>query len=288
MAAIKGPGCIRHIWLTTSPDKWRELIFRMYWDGEAAPSVEAPLGDFFCNGWCEQSLVNAMPIQVNPAGGMNCFFPMPFHDFARITVENIGSSEAVLYYQVDYSLGKTADRAAYFHARWNRSNPVQGGIHTLVEEIHGKGQYVGTYMAIQVNNNGWWGEGEVKFYMDGDREYPTICTTGTEDYFGGAWDFEQPKGTYGTFSTPFMGLTQVIRPDGLYRANTRFGMYRFHILDPIRFEKDLKVTIQDLGWRRDGRYLVQQNDISTVSYWYQDEPHSIFPSIGSREFLEVI
>ena len=176
----------------------------------------------------------------------------------------------------------------YFHASFNRSNPVENGIHTVVDNILGKGQYVGTYMAIQVNNNGWWGEGEFKFYMDDDDEFPTICGTGTEDYFGGAWNFEYPKGQYATFSSPYSGLSQVIRPDGLYIANTRFSMYRFHIMDPIYFEKNFKVTVQDLGWRSDGRYLVQKSDISTVAYWYQTEPHQKHPYEMKRNDLEII
>ena len=114
---------------------------------------------------------------------------------------------------------------------------------------------MGTYLAWQVNNNGWWGEGEIKFYMDGDQDYPTICGTGTEDYFGGAWNWERPIGTYRTYSTPYLGMHQVLKPDGLYRSQRRFGMYRWHVMDPIRFQSDLRVTIQDLGWRSGGRYL---------------------------------
>jgi hypothetical protein len=143
-----------------------------------------------------------------------------------------------------------------------------------------------------VNNNGWWGEGEIKFYMDGDEQFPTICGTGTEDYFGGAWNFEHPRGEYGVFSTPFLGLPQVIRPDGLYQSQQRFGLYRFHVMDPIRFEEDLRVTIQALGWRSamdgQGRYLPLQDDISSVGYWYQAEPHAPFPELGDRNTLEVI
>lgn len=131
------------------------------------------------------------------------------------------------------------------------------------------------------------GEGEVKFYLDGDREYPTICGTGTEDYFGGAWNFEHPKGEYGEFTNLYHGL-QVIKPDGLYRANQRFGMYRFHIPDPVYFEEEIRVTMQALGWRRDGRFLPLRDDISAVAYWYQTEPHQAFPEFPGRNELEVI
>lgn len=288
LGRIEGSGCIQHIWCTTLPEKWRMLILKIYWDGEENASVEAPLGDFFCNGWCKGSLVNSLPIVVNPSGGFNSYFPMPFAKSARIVLENLDEEEVVFFYQIDYILTEIDKEQAYFHAQFRKSTPVQDGVHTILDGVKGKGHYVGTYMAIQVNNNGWWGEGEIKFYLDGDKDYPTICGTGTEDYFGGAWNFEFPKGTYCEFSTPYLGLNQVIRPDGLYSSNTRFGMYRFHIMDPIRFHKDLKVTIQDLGWRAGGKYLKRTDDISTVSYWYQIEPHGKFPLPLSKDELEVI
>lgn len=288
LADIQEAGCIQHIWCTTAPEKWRFLVLRMYWDNEEYPSVEVPLGDFFCNGWCQVSLVNSAPIVTNPSGGFNSYFPMPFRESAKISIENLDDEEIVFYYQIDYVLTEIPDDIAYFHAQFQESIPVKNGIHTIVDNIKGKGQYVGTYAAVQVNNNGWWGEGELKFYLDGDKEYPTICGTGTEDYFGGAWNFEFPKGEYCEFSTQYLGLNQVIRPDGLYISNTRFGMYRFHIMDPIRFENDLRVTIQDLGWRSGGRYLKRRDDIATVAYWYQTEPHAIFPPFPTKDELEVI
>lgn len=137
-----------------------------------------------------------------------------------------------------------------------------------------------------VNNNGWWGEGEIKFFMDGDKKFPTICGTGTEDYFCGSYNFDR-GGQYKEFCTPYAGLHQVIRPDGTYNSQQRFGLYRWHITDPIRFEKDLKVTIQDLGWRAGGRYLPQKSDIASVAFWYQAEPHNKFPEMVSWEELEV-
>ncbi|GAB2572214.1 glycoside hydrolase family 172 protein [Gracilibacillus alcaliphilus] len=289
IAEIKGPGVIQHMWMTCFPAHWRSLIIRMYWDGEEHPSVEVPFGDFFCNGWNERCNVNSLPIAVNPAGGMNSYWEMPFRKSAKIAVENISKETFPLYYQIDYSLTTIPNDVAYFHAQWRRSNPLPyKEVHTIVDGIKGKGHYVGTYMAWQVNNNGWWGEGEIKFYMDGDVDYPTICGTGTEDYFGGAWNFEQPKGEYGTFSTAYLGMPQVIKPDGLYQANQRFGMYRWHIMDPIRFEEELKVTIQALGWRSGGRYLPLQDDISSVAYWYQTAPHQPFPSLPDKDGLEII
>jgi len=289
MADIQGPGVIESIWVTCFPDFWRSLVLRFYWDDEEEPSVEVPVGDFFCSGWTERCNVNSLPIAVNPAGGMNSYWPMPFRKRARITMENIGTQEAVLYYQVNYSLQDVPDSAAYFHAQWRRSNPLPyKEVHTLADGIQGQGHYVGTYIAWGVNNRGWWGEGEIKFYMDGDDEFPTICGTGTEDYFGGAWNFEHPKGQYGVFSTPFLGLPQVIIPDGLYQSQQRFGMYRWHIMDPIRFSEDLKVTIQALGWRSERRYLPLQDDIASTVFWYQTEPHAPYPVLPDANALEVI
>ncbi|WP_277678454.1 glycoside hydrolase family 172 protein [Gracilibacillus dipsosauri] len=289
IANIKGPGVIQHIWMTTFPAHWRDLIIQMFWDDEDHPSVEVPFGDFFCNGWNERCHVNSIPISVNPAGGMNAYWEMPFRKSANMKVVNLSDQEFPLYYQVDYSLTDIPEDVGYFHAQWNRSNPLAyKEVHTIVDGIMGHGHYVGTYLAWQVNSNQWWGEGEIKFYMDGDEDFPTICGTGTEDYFGGAWNFEQPKGEYGQYSTAFLGMPQVIKPDGLYRANQRFGMYRWHIMDPIRFEEDLRVTIQALGWRSGGRYLPLQDDISSVAYWYQTEPHGDFPTLPNKDALEII
>ncbi|MFL7808790.1 MAG: DUF2961 domain-containing protein, partial [Anaerolineae bacterium] len=136
---------------------------------------------------------------------------------------------------------------------------------------------------------GWWGEGEIKFYLDGDDAYPTICGTGTEDYFCGSYNFENRETKqYQEFTTPYAGLHQVIRPDGVYRSQTRFGLYRWHIADPIRFQQDLRVTIQALGWRSYGRYLPLQDDIASVAYWYQALPTAPFPELPGRDELEVV
>ena len=227
LAEIDGSGELTHIWLTVHPTQWRRLVMRMYWDGEETPSVETPLGDFFCSGWCVRCNVSSIPVAVNPAGGFNSYWPMPFPKSACITIENLSPDEvSSFYFSIDYELKPIEDDAAYFHAQWRRNNPLPyGEMHTLLDGVRGRGHYIGTYIAWGVNNNGWWGEGEVKFYLDGDRDWPTICGTGTEDYFGGAWNFEHPQGEYGSFSTPFLGLPQVIKPDGLYQSQQRFGMY---------------------------------------------------------------
>ncbi|MGH2532687.1 MAG: glycoside hydrolase family 172 protein [Thermomicrobiales bacterium] len=294
LAEIEGPGAIQHIWLTVHPRHWRRLVFRCYWDDEETPSVETPIGDFFCNGWCQRCNIGSLPVAVNPAGGFNSYWEMPFRKKARITVENLSPDEVRgFYYQVDYALTDVPDDRAYFHAQWRRSNPLgYMDVHTLLDGVRGQGHYVGSYLAWGVNNNGWWGEGEIKFYMDGDADWPTICGTGTEDYFGGAWNFEFPKDEYGVFSTPYLGMPQVVKPDGLYQSQQRFGLYRWHVMDPIRFAADLRVTIQALGWRSQlegkSRYLPLQDDIASTAFWYQAEPHAAFPELPGLNGLEVI
>jgi len=286
IADIQGAGAIQQIWMTPT-GHWRHAILRIYWDGSDVPAVECPVGDFFACGWGEFAQVSSMPICVNPGSAFNCYWKMPFRKKARITVQNLNTEPMNLYYQVDYTLTPVGDDEAYLHAQFRRSNPTKGALHTLVDGIQGKGHYVGTYMAWNVNNNGWWGEGEIKFYMDGDKDFPTIAGTGTEDYFCGSYNFENARTRqYQEFSTPYAGLHQVIRPDGLYRSQQSFGMYRWHIMDPVRFEKDLRITIQDLGWRHNGRYLAQQSDISSVAFWYQREPHAPFPILPSKNELE--
>jgi len=295
LAEIEGPGVIQHLWFTTPAKHWRSLVLRFYWDGEDHPSVEVPFGDFFCSGWAEYCRVNSLPVAVNPNGGFNSYWEMPFHQDARITIENIGPEPIKhFFYQITYSLMELPEDCGTFHARWRRDNPLpKGEVYTILDGIKGQGHYVGTYMAWGVNQTGWWGEGEIKFYIDGDSDYPTICGTGTEDYFGGAWGFVEGDGHerhYGVYSTPYLGLPQVIRPDGLMDSQTRFGLYRWHVMDPIRFQKDLSVTIQALGWRKakQNRFLQRSDDIASVAFWYQSEPHQPFPDMPGIEDLEVV
>ena len=288
LAEISGTGTIQHIWLTPGSQDWRNLIIRFYWDGCDVPSVECPVGDFFACGWGEYAQISSLAVCVNPARAFNCYWPMPFRKGACVTLENRTGGQVPVYYQITYELGDLPEGAGYFHAAFNRVNPLPyKDVYTIVDGIKGQGQYVGTYMAWGVNNAGWWGEGEIKFYMDGDREFPTICGTGTEDYFCGSYDFEIDQ-HYIPFTTPYSGLPQVIKPDGCYRSQTRFGMYRWHITDPIRFKEELKVTIQALGWRRDGRYLPLQDDIASVAYWYQDKPAAARRPLPDQDYLEII
>ena len=288
LAEIKEPGAIQHIWMTPTGN-WRFLILRMYWDDETTPSVEAPVGDFFACGWGSYAQLSSLAICVNPGSAFNCYWEMPFRKSCRITAENIADEDMVLYYQIDYTVTDIPEDAAYFHAQFRRVNPVPyKDVYTLLDGVKGWGHYVGTYMAWGVNSTGWWGEGEIKFYLDGDKDFPTICGTGTEDYFCGSYNFEnRVTKQYQEFTTPYAGLPQVIRPDGVYNSQQRFGLYRWHIMDPIRFEKDLRVTIQALGWRSGGRYLPLQDDIASVAFWYQKEPHAAFPKLPDKDYLEV-
>src|SRR5690625_4590449 len=199
LADIQGPGVIRHIWITVpdvtdaGPFVLRNLVLRIHWDHRALPAVEVPLGDFFCNGFGTRAQVTSEPIVVAPTGGMNSFLQMPFRERARITLtsEHPGDIEAV-FFQIDYSLDdELSESTGYLHAQWRRTqNAPFGDDHVIVDGIQGAGSYIGTYVALTALGRYWWGEGEVKFYMDGDDEFPTICGTGLEDYVGGAWAFQ--------------------------------------------------------------------------------------------------
>ncbi len=293
---IEGPGIIQHIWMTVADmteSGWfvlRDLVLRMYWDDEATPSVEVPLGDFFCNGFGARAIINSMPIVVNPVGGMNCYFPMPFRKAAKVTITN-EHPQAIeaFFYQLDYLLmDELGDDVEYFHAQYRRENPtVMKKDFTLIEGIKGRGKFVGCYMAWTSLSRYWWGEGEVKFYIDGDGDWPTICGTGAEDYFGGAWGFVKSDNgnpvQEQTYSTPFLGFPYFSKTDDtrahIYDGATcpMRGFYRWHLPDPILFEEDLRITVQQIG--HDGKALFERSDdIAAVSYWYQTEPHQAFPS----------
>ncbi len=284
LAEIEGQGAIQHIWMTPTGN-WRFSILRIYWDDETEPSVEVPVGDFFAAAY-EYNQISSLPVCVNPGSAFNCYWVMPFRKKCRITMQNIDAKKMRLYYQIDYTLTEVPDDAAYFHAQFRRTNPLPyKEVYTIIDSIKGKGHYVGTYMAWQTHTNGWWGEGEIKFFMDGDKEFPTICGTGTEDYFCGSYGFAK-DGKYVDYTTPYAGF-QVIRPkpDYTYHAQVRFSMYRWHITDPVRFEKDLRITIQALGWKHDWLYKPLQDDIASVAFWYQTEPHHPFPDFPEKHQL---
>lgn len=297
LADIEESGAIQSIWITGHIS--RNLILRIYWDDQAQPAVECPLPDFFAVPWLSDKIsgptrseavrVNSLPISVNPNCGLNCFWEMPFRTRCRITLENIDPEhQRTVYYQINYTLTDVPDDCAYFHAQFRRTNPLPYmEVYTLVDDIKGRGHYVGTSMGWGINNDRWWGEGEIKFYLDGDGEFATIVGTGTEDYFGGSYNWDV-QGQYQPYSTPFLGMHQVIRPDGTYQSQHRHAMYRWHVMDPIRFEQDLRVTMQALGWRSGRRYLPGQHDICSVVYWYQTLPTHPFPPLPDRDGLEII
>lgn len=289
MADVKDMGIINHIWCTDSSDGNRDSILRIYWDGSEIPSVEVPLGDFFASADSREfRQLTSAAVCINPAKGYNCYWQMPFKTGFKFTIENLMDKELTIYYQIDYQLTEVDDTMGYFHAQFRRVNPLPyKEVYTILDNVKGKGQYIGTYMFWGVNNCRWWGEGEIKFYLDGDTDFPTICGTGTEDYFCGSWDFSVDN-KYREFCTPYVGMPKVITPDGHYNSQQRFSMYRWHIVDPIYFDEDIKVTIQALGWRSGGRYLPLQDDISSVAYWYMDSICDTFPQLPSKDYLEII
>lgn len=296
LADIAGPGAIQSMWFGGGVT--RDLILRIYWDNQDRPSVEAPLCDFFGAPWVKfndggttgpRVRLNSLPVVVAPNRGLNCFWEMPFRTHCRITLQNLHPKQTKpCFHQINYTLTDVPDDGAYFHAQFRRVNPLPyAEPYTIVDGIKGRGQYVGTVLGVGVNNCGWWGEGEIKFYMDGDGASPTICGTGTEDYFGGAYNWEV-DGQYVEYSTPFLGMHEVIRPDGTYSSQHRHAMYRWHVMDPIRFEDDLRVTIQSIGWRSERRFYPGQHDICSVAYWYQTLPTAPFAELPDRNGLEVI
>jgi len=289
VADITGPGAIQQIWMTPTGN-WRFSILRIFWDDQRYPSVECPLGDFFASGWGEYAHLSSLAVCVNPGSAFNSYWEMPFQKRCRITISNIAEEDMVLYYQVNYTLTDVPNDLGYFHAQFRRTNPVPyQDDYTILDGVEGQGHYVGTYLAWGSNNSGWWGEGEIKFFIDRDDQYPTICGTGTEDYFCGSYDFRNPStGEYQDFTTPYAGFHQILKPDGHFKSQTRFGMYRWHVTDPIRFQVGMKVTIQALGWRSGGRYLPLQEDIASVAYWYQSLPTNPFPPLPEKDYLEII
>ena len=174
LADVAGPGAIQQIWCVVSNVRWRNLILRIHWDDQEQPSVECPLGDFFAMGWNRFAQISSLAVCVNPGRAFNCYWQMPFRRRARISLENRDPDEPViLYYQINYTLTEVPEDAAYFHAQFRRTNPLPyKQDYTILEGVTGQGQYVGTYMAWGVNNAGWWGEGEIKFFMDGDGRVP--------------------------------------------------------------------------------------------------------------------
>jgi hypothetical protein len=274
---VSGPGAIEHIWMATSRDyhgNGRASVLRFYWDAEDTPSVEVPMTDFFAIGHEAFAPVNSAVVVDVPTASMNCYWPMPFRKHARVTFTNDGDQEVpLLTYQIDYQLGNVPSDAAYFHAQWRRAVTERTHpLYMILDGVKGEGRYVGTFLAWTQMSDGWFGEGEVKFFIDGDNEFPTIAGTGTEDYFGADYGFPA------TYSTAYVGnVLGHNSTDPTERIPNKWSLYRWHIMDPINFHEKLKVTIQALGWWPNNRYQPLADDIASVAYWYQKEPHSPFP-----------
>lgn len=299
LADIAGPGVIQHIWCTVLADVHRWMSLRVFYDDQKHASIECPIGDFFANGLDGLALVNSAVIAVNPKGGMNSYWPMPFRKRIRIEITNDGPKPiAEFFYQISYALQDVAADAAYLHASWRRAMTTrEHPEHTIIDGIKGQGHYVGTYIVWHQLSNGWWGEGEVKFFTDGDpADAPTICGTGTEDYFGGAWGFVMDHTrdlSPVPYSTLYLGY-----PQAAYAPSDRsdqklqpripaHALYRWHIPDPIRFQRDLRVTVQALGWWPTGKFQPLTDDIASVAYWYQALPSApLRPLPGLNERLQ--
>lgn len=272
---VEGPGMIKHIWIATEPS-WegngRACVLRFYWDDEDTPSVEVPLTDFFAVGNDRFAPVNSVAVVVNPTSALNCYWPMPFRRRAKVTFTNELSKDLGLFtYQIDYALTKIPQDVGCLHAQWRRATTKRSHpVHTILDGVQGEGQYVGTFIAWAQLSDGWFGEGEVKFYIDGDKEFPTICGTGTEDYFGGSYGFPE------IYCTAYTGNT-LKRTEG--DGPRLWSLYRWHIMDPIYFKRDFRATIQALGWWPNGRYQPLADDVASVAYWYQREPHAPFPKL---------
>lgn len=281
-----GAGAIRHIWMTiNSPAKFhlREMVLRMYWDGETDPSVEVPVGDFFGTGFGMYHSWHSLPLTVQ-GKAMNCYFPMPFGSKARVTVTNEGSQDvAYFFYQLDYEVYPSASVVAdkgRFHATWRRENPTKAVPTEQTHRLHpsgdnnyifvdatGKGQIVGVVLNVQGFSTGWWGEGDDMWFVDGEKWPPAIHGTGLEDYFGNAWGFQDE------FNYPFIGYSRKGNED----ATGFHTMYRFHIQDPIYFAKSI------LGGIEHGHANSRSDDFSSTAYWYQTEPHKKFEPLPPVE-----
>lgn len=269
---VDGPGVIQHIWLAADPAKGRSHIIRFYWDDEATPSIETPVSDFFAVGHNRFAPVNSAAVVVNPQSAFNCYWPMPFRRHAKVTFTNEDPTDLdILTYQITYAELEVPAEAGYFHAQWRRAVTERAHPdYVIVDGIQGQGKYVGTFLAWTQLSSGWFGEGEIKFYIDGDTDFPTICGTGTEDYLGGTYGLAQ------LYTTAYVG--NVLKPANDDGPPT-WSLYRWHVMDPINFSADLRVTIQALGWWPGRKYQPLADDIASVAYWYQVEPHCPFPEL---------
>lgn len=266
---VQGSGIIQHIWIVENIN--RGLVLRCYWDDDEQPSVECPVPDFFAVGHGKVAPVNSLAVTVVPKNALSCFWPMPFRKRARITLTNETDKDVTLVaYQITYVETDVPAQAGTFHAQYRQAETGTQNPYVILDGVKGRGRYVGTFLAWTQMEKGWFGEGEIKFYMDGDKEFPTICGTGTEDYFLASFGF--PSAYSYAYSGSTLPSNENAPPPQLW------SLYRWHIQDPINFEQDLRVTIQALGWGAKYRKLAKDR-ISSVAYWYQEEPHAAFPPL---------
>lgn len=279
LADVKGNGRFTHLWITIaaqSPDHLRELVIRMTWDDAATPAVECPIGDFFAQGPGKYVEFHSAPVSVGGQMALNCYWPMPFRKHAVITVTNEGDKRVnAFYYNFDYRLERGSQRnIEYFHTQYRNFFPAPKGKQLTIAEVKGIGHYVGTVVSVLANSDGWWGEGDDNFFIDG-AEKPQISGTGTEDYFCGAWDFGH------TFQTPYFGVTFYDNPDkGGEKRSIQNTVYRWHVLDPVPFEKSLLFTLEHGrgGWDLDRQPL--RNHYTTLGLYYVDHPERDGEAIG--------
>ena len=278
-----GPGEISHVWITIADDErfhLKKMVLRMYWDGESSPSVEAPVGDFFGLGLGDYFLYQSAPLMVSSDKALNSFFPMPFQKHARITLTNEGKQKAdAVYWNIDmraYKAALPAD-AFYFHAQYRQATPnkalsgnktnLDGKDNYVWLDAIGRGHFAGVTMSVVENQDGWWGEGDDMFFVDGEK-LPSINGTGTEDYFLGAWDFNGKSFSYALFGAPVVGQEL---------QGGHWSVYRFHLDSPIPFTRSLRATIEH------GHANDRGDNFYSVAYWYQTEPHGEFPKLPAVE-----
>lgn len=284
LAELEGPGRITHIWFTiASWTRWypREVVIRMYWDDSDTPSVEAPLGDFFAAGHGMMANVDSAMATISSHGrAYNCYWPMPFRKSARITATNDGATPvAALFWYIDWEQREIAADTPYFHAQYRQEHPVSPGSDYLIFDGKGAGRYVGTVLSVRMSQPGWFGEGDDRFYIDGDEE-PTLRGTGTEDYFSDAWAFRQ-------FCLPYNGVPVW---EGQFPGD-RGVMYRWHVHDPIYFGESMKFTIEHKGTtfdKKTGAFVDGYTDTrpdwySSVAFWYQTGPAKRFAEMPPVE-----
>ena len=263
---IEGPGMIRHFWMTTSnvPKSLRAIVVRAYWEGQTYPSIECPLGDFmgFAHGKCTayQSAVHS----ISSSRGMNLWLPMPFTKRARITFINEGAEPVILFYQIDYTLGdRHSHDVGRLHCLFRRENPTAPmQDFELLPERRSSGRFIGSVIGVHALTPGWWGEGEIKMYFDGDKEFPSYCGTGTEDYAGQGWGFTP---------TPY-----------LYNGcslcdNNFYSFYRWYLPDPIYWRKEGRITIQQIGYKKGSGLVNRSDDWSCATFWYEPSPSAPLP-----------